>query len=367
MTPAGGPLVLWLDEVGEDPGSLVGGKFSSLAEMRTSGFGVPPAFAVTTAAYRSFMRESGLDEHARALLGGLDRGDLEAVEVAGEAMRHAIEGAPFSAAIATAVTAAYARLCEGAGCVDVPVAVRSSGIAEDSAGASFAGQYDTYLWVIGEDEVRNRVRRCWTGLFGAAVLTYRPEGGEVAAGDPGMAVIVQQMVEPRAAGVMFTLDPVTGDRSKVVIEAAWGLGEAVVAGEVTPDRFRIDKVTLEVIGRTIVDKPEEYRFEPGSGTRLRPVPDERRRTSSLDDATLGQLATLAKRIERHRGAPQDIEWAVDDAGRIHVLQVRPETVWSRREARTVAGGSVSAVDLVLGAFVSGGRLPPLEDVPEGDR
>jgi pyruvate,water dikinase len=164
------------------------------------------------------------------------------------------------------------------------------------------------------------------------------------------------MVRPRAAGVMFTLDPVTGDRSKIVIEGSWGLGEAVVSGEVTPDRFRVDKVTLDVVDRTISEKAVEFRFDPGAGVGLREVPEERRGVSCLEDAHVLQLATLAKRIEAHRGAPQDIEWAVDEPGTAHVLQVRPETVWSRRGARTVSVGGRSAVDLVLGTFVTGGRL-----------
>jgi pyruvate,water dikinase len=231
------------------------------------------------------------------------------------------------------------------------VAVRSSGVAEDLAGASFAGQYDTYLWIRGEAAVLDNVRRCWQGLFGEAVLTYRPGA---AAGHPGMAVIVQQLVQPRAAGVMFTLDPVNGDRSKIVVESSWGLGEAVVAGEVTPDRHRIDKVTLEIAERVISEKDSEYRWEAGKVAML-PVPDDRRSEPCLTDADLEALANLGKRIERHRGAPQDVEWAIDEPGVLHVLQVRPETVWSTRPAKTVAEGGKSAVDLVLGTFVSGGR------------
>jgi pyruvate,water dikinase len=340
--------VLWLDDPDARSGALVGGKFSSLAELTAAGFGVPPAFAVTTEAYAAFLREAALEEQAHAVHD----------HAAGEAMRAAIEAAPLPAAVADAVDASYARLCADTGVGDVPVAVRSSGVAEDLAGASFAGQYETYLWIVGADAVRQHVRRCWTGLFGDPVLAYRPEGADLGASGLAMAVVVQQMVQARAAGVMFTLEPVTGDRSKIVIEAAWGLGEAVVSGEVTPDRFLVDKVTLEIVKRTVSEKTEEFRFDPDTGVGLHPVPDERRAAPCLDDAQIVALATLAKRIERHRGAPQDIEWAVDEEGRVHVLQVRPETVWSRRESRTVAAGTKSAVDLVLGTFVAGGRLSP---------
>lgn len=355
-TPGGDALVLWLDDAGSDSGSLVGGKFSSLAEMSGAGFGVPPAFAVATTAYRTFMRECGLEEEARAAREAASGGDLRVVTAASERMRRAIEGSKLPAAVGDAVMGAYRRLCEETGASDVPVAVRSSGVAEDLAGASFAGQYDTYLWVIGEDAVLEHVRRCWTGLFGAAVLTYRP-GGDASAEDLGMAVVVQQMVRPRVAGVMFTLDPVTGDRSKIVIEAAWGLGEAVVSGEVTPDRFRVDKVTLELVDRAISDKASEVRFDPVTGVGLHAVPDDRRTVACIEDAHAIELATVAKRIEGHRGSPQDIEWAIDDAGTVHVLQVRPETVWSQRGGRTVSVGGASAVDLVLGAFIGSGLVP----------
>ena len=343
MTAASDSLVLWLDEDGATSGELVGGKFSSLAEMRRAGFGVPSAFAVTTTAYRCFLSEASLADSAAAVGGDL---------AAAAELRSAIESAPLPDVLTEAISAGYERLCDDAGSADIPVAVRSSGVAEDLADASFAGQYETYLWVIGRDAVLEHVRRCWTGLFGDAVLTYGPGGS---AGDTAMAVVVQQLVQPRAAGVMFTLDPVTGDRSKIVIEAAWGLGEAVVSGEVTPDRFRVDKVTLEPVDRVISDKETEVRFEPGVGVGPAAVPDDRRSEPCLEQQHVAELALLAKRIESHRGAPQDIEWALDSDGVVHVLQVRPETVWSRREAPALAAGR-SAVDLVLGSFVTGGRL-----------
>jgi pyruvate,water dikinase len=335
--------VLWLDDADAQSGAIVGGKFSSLAEMTAAGFGVPPAFAITTEALTAFMNEGGLDGDARSV--GTD-------VAAGALIQERIASTPIPAGVAAEVATAYAWLCEQTDISDVPVAVRSSGVAEDLAGASFAGQYDTYLWVLGADSVLDHVRRCWAGLFGEAVLSYRPGG---AAGDASMAVIVQQLVQPRAAGVMFTLDPVNGDRSKIVVEASWGLGEAVVAGEVTPDRYRIDKVTLDVVERVVSEKLSEYRWEDGE-VAVRPVPEERRSQPCLLDSDVSALAELAKRIERHRGSPQDVEWAIDDAGAVHVLQVRPETVWSGRESKPLAGTGKSAVDLVLGSFVTGGRL-----------
>jgi pyruvate,water dikinase len=162
------------------------------------------------------------------------------------------------------------------------------------------------------------------------------------------------MVAARAAGVMFTLDPLSGDRSKIVIEACWGLGEGVVSGDVTPDRHRVDKVTLELLGSEIASKLQEHRFDAGTGAVvLADVPEDRRDASCLETEHVARLAELGKRIERHRGAPQDIEWAVDQGGQVRVLQVRPETVWSRRPAQSVVGsGGAKGVDRVLAKFMT---------------
>jgi pyruvate,water dikinase len=189
------------------------------------------------------------------------------------------------------------------------------------------------------------------------VLTYRPEAAAGAgdAGSAGMCVGVQAMVAARAAGVMFTLDPISGDRSKIVIEACWGLGEGVVSGDVTPDRHRVDKVTLELLGSEIAAKLQEHRFDAErNAVVLADVPADRRDASCLETEQVIRLAELAKRIERHRGAPQDIEWAVDQGGNVRVLQVRPETVWSRRPAKSVVGGGgAKGVDRVLAKFMTG--------------
>jgi pyruvate,water dikinase len=347
------PHVVWLDDPELASAEVLGGKFGSLAEMTRSGFAVPPGFGVTTTAYRRFMESSRLGDQA-AEARSVDPDELAAVEAASARMTAAVEAAPMPSDVEAAVRAAYARLEQTAGVADAPVAVRSSGVAEDLGGASFAGQYQTFLWVQGADEVLRHVRRCWTGLFSAPVLTYRPAGAEALASEPGMAVGVQQMVLPQAAGVMFTLDPINGDRSKVVIEGAWGLGEAVVGGEVTPDRYRVDKVTFEILGRELSSKDVECRFDPATRTvRMVPVPQERRTVSCLEDAHVVELATLARRIERHRGAPMDIEWAVDEGGRVHVLQVRPETVWSRKRKEPVSRGAGGGVERVLAKFMAG--------------
>jgi pyruvate,water dikinase len=359
--------VVWLDDAEHASAAVLGGKFGSLAEMTRSGFAVPPGFAVTTAAYRRFEEENGGLAAGAAAARAVDPDDLAAVQAASAEMAAAIEAAPLPADVDAAIREAYARLEQAAEATGAPVAVRSSGVAEDLGGASFAGQYETFLWIRGADEVLRHVRRCWTGLFSAPVLTYRPPGGEAPAEAPGMAVGVQQMVLPRAAGVMFTLDPINGDRSKVVIEGAWGLGEAVVGGEVTPDRYRVDKVTFEVLAREISTKEVECRFDPeAGGVAMLPVPEERRSLSCLDDEHVVALATLGKRIERHRGAPVDVEWAVDERGRVHVLQVRPETVWSQKRKAPAVAGAGSSVERVLAKFMAGVPKAP-SGKPGGNR
>jgi pyruvate,water dikinase len=349
------PLVVWLDDERADP-ALLGGKFGSLAEMVKDGFAVPPGFGITTAGYREFVEHEGLVDRIREARGDASPDDLPAIEACSAAIAKLIDEAPMPRRLEQEITEAYARLAQLAEMPDVPVAVRSSGINEDTAGASFAGQFDTYLWIQGTEAVLRHVRRCWAGLFGAQVLTYQPGGDEQQdVAEAAMCVGIQQMVPAQAAGVAFTLDPVTGDRSKVVIEAVWGLGEGVVSGDCSPDRFRVDKITLEVLARELADKDVEHRLDPEAGeVRLLEVPEERRSVACLDDEHVIALATEAKRIERRRRAPMDIEWAVDDRGRVHVLQVRPETVWSRRPPKRVLEPGQGAMDRVVATFMPGG-------------
>ena len=351
------PHILWLDQEGAPGNPLLGSKFASLAEMTAAGFAVPPGFGVTTTAYRVFMAHAGLETKAAFVREAARRSALADIGSARARLVEAIGTAPMPEKLETAIRRNYAMLEERTGRAGVPVAVRSSGEAEDLADASFAGQYDTYLWIAGADAVLLHVRACWASMFGDTALSYRAGGnGAVAAGGDGICVGVQQMVEARAAGVMFTLDPLNGDRSKIVTEACWGLGEGVVKGDVTPSRFTVDKVTLEIVQREIVPQAEEYRFDLASGAvRLMPLAPEREHAACIEDAEALALATLAKRIEGHRGAAQDIEWAIGADGAVRVLQVRPETVWSQRESANLVSESRSAVGHVL-ARLSGGRV-----------
>ena len=345
----GDPLILWLDHDSAPGNPLLGGKFANLAETMAAGFAVPPGFGVTTAAYRSFMEHADLNAAAARVRKAARDKPLADVGDARARLLDAIRLAPIPEELERAIRCGYAQLEEKTGKAGVPVAVRSSGEAEDLADASFAGQYDTYLWITGADAVLRRVRSCWASMFGDTALSYRA-GGEGAAtlGNEGICVGVQQMVEARAAGVLFTLDPLNGDRSKIVMEACWGLGEGVVKGDVTPSRLTIDKVTFEIVKRDIAVQAEEYRFDPVSGgVKLMPIAPSRAQGVCIDDAEALALARLAKQIEARRGAAQDIEWAIGEGGDVSVLQVRPETVWSQRESAGIVSASRTAVDHVL--------------------
>jgi pyruvate,water dikinase len=349
------PLILWIDDPAAVGSRLLGGKFGSLAEMTAAGFAVPGGFGITTTAYRYFLESAGLAERARTVRARAVGADLARVQAISAEFMAAIEAAPMPADLETAIRAAHVELERRNGQPGSPVAVRSSGESEDLTGASFAGQYDTFLWIRGAEEVLRYVRRCWAGMFGAAVLTYRPDAVAAATADHGICVGVQQMVPARSAGVMFTLDPVTGDRSKVVIEGCWGLGEGVVSGGITPSRYVVDKVTFEILKREVTPQESQFSFDPElRQVGLVPVPADRRESTCLEDQHIAALATLAKTIERHRGAPQDIEWAVSETGEVHVLQVRPETVWSSRQAGQLVTERKSAVSHVLARFAGVG-------------
>jgi len=233
---------------------------------------------------------------------------------------------------------------------------------EDSAEASFAGLQDTYLAVRGADAVLDRVRACWASLYNDESVTYRRRQGM---GEDGLAmgVVVQRMLSPRSAGVMFTRSPVTGDRSVVAIEATWGLGSALVGGEVTPDSFTVSKVTGEITGRRVSVKLRSHSTTPnGQGISAQPMPFALRRAACLTDDEARSLAQIGREVEDHYGAAQDIEWALlgdspgrpalhaDLADRIVLLQSRPETVWAARDQAPIASPRAKASDHVLARF-----------------
>jgi phosphoenolpyruvate synthase/pyruvate phosphate dikinase len=244
-------------------------------------------------------------------------------------------------ALSSTATELDAAVAAWQGLGEPPVAVRSSAIGEDGAEASFAGLQDTYLWVQGADALREAIGRCRASLQNPEAVAYRERMGGP---PPAMGVTVQAMVDAVVSGVMFTCNPVSGDPSSVAINASWGLGLAVVGGEVTPDEYRVSKVTGEVLHRGIGPKQVEYR-RGADGPQRREVDPERRDAPCLDDERLAGLVELGKLVERHFGGHQDVEWAIDPAGSLFLLQARPVTVTQRK-----AGQAKSAMQLVMGTF-----------------
>jgi pyruvate,water dikinase len=346
--------VLRFADIGLDDVPTAGGKGASLGELLRAGIRVPSGFVVTTAAFREAI--AALHPGISARVAALDPADPDAIASASAELRALVEAAPLPAAVTDAISAGYARLCEEAGRLDLPVAVRSSATSEDSADASFAGLQDTYLWVRGDSEVIAQVRRCWASLYSVESVTYRLRRG-IPEADLAMAVVVQQMVDSRSSGVMFTRSPVSGDRSVVCIDASWGLGSAVVSGEVTPDSFVVSKVTGDV-KRTVATKTRWHRPDPsGSGVIETDVPGELQDRPSISDAEIAELVAVARKVEAHYGAPQDIEWAVAESGAgIFLLQSRPETVWADKDAAKLAAPAARPFDHVFN-LLGGKRLP----------
>jgi pyruvate,water dikinase len=291
-----------LDQLRADDADRFGGKSASLGELLHAGIPVPPGFAISTEA--------------------------------GEELTDSLRGE---------IATRYAGLGD-----EVPVAVRSSALGEDSAEATFAGQQDTYLWVRGVDAICQAVQKCWASLYNPEAVAYRDRFHEE---NPAMGVTVQLMADADVSGVMFTCNPVSGDRSMVAINASWGLGLAVVGGEVTPDDYLVSKITGEIVRQTISDKAVEY--VPGDdGAQRVDVDDARRSEPCLDADGVKTLVDVSKRVERHFGAPQDIEWAFDRNGELFVLQSRPVTGLAKKEAEATPAPT-SAMSMIFNKFGAG--------------
>jgi pyruvate, water dikinase len=338
-------IVVWLDQVRKDDIHIVGGKCANLGELTAKGVTVPPGFAVTADAFRRFLEETKIGEVIQKTLTSADGPrDPKQYEEASQEIRKIIESAPMPSDIAGEVRSAYRDLERKTGNSQVKVAVRSSATSEDLPDASFAGQQDTYLNVKGEDALVHYVQKCWSSLYTPRAIFYREEKGF-----PHEKVLisvgVQKMVDSEVSGVIFTLDPVNGDPSKIIIESSWGLGEALVAGVVRPDRFIVDKGTLQIVHKEIVPKMVEHVPNHETGlTMEREVSAERRNAASLGDEQVVELARLARDIEDHYQTPQDVEFAVErskSGQKVYVVQTRPETFWARM--KTPAEGSKSPV------------------------
>lgn len=331
----------------------MGGKCSSLARMIKAGVRVPPGFAVTTDAYARHLASNDLATRISEIVMSIDVENVDDEAHKAASAREIIVSNPMPAEVEAAIRAAYHAMSPSG---DLPVAVRSSATAEDMPDASFAGQQDTYLWVVGADEIIDKVRSCWASLFNARAISYRAKN-HIGATDVLMSVGVQKMVDAYAAGVAMTLDPITGDRTKIVIDSAFGLGEPVVSGEITPDNFVVEKVMLTIAKRRISEKDFELVADrQARHTVSRVIEPERRTLSSLSDSQVIAVAKLAKSLERTMGGPQDVEWAIDrdlpaDDG-VVALQSRPETIWSRKPKPASSQTFSIGIEGVLGALLT---------------
>jgi len=341
-----------------DPASVLGGKGASIVELRETGFPVPDGFVLATEAYQSFVRQAGIaSDLAVAVEFDTPDPDPDALAEAGREARELIREAPLPPEHVTAVTEAYAAMGKPR------VAVRSSATDEDGADASFAGQQETYLAVEGTEAVLQRVTDCWASLFTDRALSYRTEHDR--ADEAGIAVVVQELVEADKSGVLFTVDPATG-ADEMTVEAAWGLGEAVVSGDVSPDNYVVDRDTGRLLEETVNTKRVMIERAPDGETVQRPVPEGKREAQVLDRDELRRLVDIGREIEARRDGPQDIEWAISD-GEVIVLQARPITTGdgatpTGTEADDSSGVTVDGLGAAPGSAVGEIRFETLTAV-----
>lgn len=338
-----------LAELRRDDADVYGGKSANLGELLAAGIPVPRGFAVDAAALRTFVDTTGLEGTVATALSKASSGDLDAVAAAAKTIGEAMRFAPLPDSVRGELASRYEELARATGEERPPVAVRSSAVGEDSEEASHAGQQESFLWVRGIDQVCDAVRDCWVSLYSPHAMSYRvARGAEL---DPAMGVTVQQMVDAEVSGVMFTCNPVSGDPSMVALNASFGLGIAVVNGEVTPDDYLISKVTGEVIRQTVSTKDVEYVPDArGHGAVRVHVTPERRNEPCLGEEHFAALVELGRRVERHFGGHQDVEWAIARGqslpDSLRVLQARPVTTLRDTAPKL----SASALSLVMSAF-----------------
>ena len=312
--------VAWLEDVRSTDVDGVGGKAASLGELTAAGLPVPSGFVVTAGTYREFIENADIDEELFSAV-DVDHEDTDALREAHERAHDLIMNTPVPGDVREGILSAYRGLGDG----ERFVAVRSSATAEDLPDASFAGQQETFLNV-REDALIRRVKECWASLFSQRAIYYRNRQGFPHA-EVDIAVVVQEMVPAEKSGVLFTSHPSTGD-PRIIIEAAWGLGEAVVSGSVSPDNYVIDKESGEAETITVADKKVMMLKDEETGETVeRPVPDDKRSKRVLDDDEIAELAALGRQVEDHYDAPQDVEWAIHD-GEVYMLQSRPITTIS---------------------------------------
>jgi pyruvate, water dikinase len=358
-------LIRSFGQLGREDVAFAGGKGANLGELTRAGFAVPPGFVVGAPAYAAFVADGGLRARIAERLAEVDVDDSGALQRAADDVRALVAAEPISGAIEAAIREAYAELADAQ--PDAAVAVRSSATAEDTEAASFAGMNETFLNVRGADAVVEAVRRCWSSLFGARTVFYRAKRGFGQA-DMDIAVIVQRQLDVDRAGVMFTIDPSTGASDHLVIEGAFGLGEAVVSGRVSPDRYVVDKATLAIRAREIHPKTSTVEARDAGGTVVREVGADEALRPTLNDDEARALAELGIRVEGHYGSPQDTEWAIDRDGKTWMLQSRPVTAVGQAEPETAeAQGTVLLRGLGAAPGLASGPVSVLASLAEAGK
>ena len=352
---------------------IAGGKGANLGELTQAGIPVPPGFVVTAETYEKFMEDSGINDKVLDILDKIDINDTKALQAAAEEIKAIIIETPIPDDMVMFIKEAYNQLCQRVGEDDTDVAIRSSATAEDLPEASFAGQQDTFLHVSGDEEVIEYIRKCWASLFEARAIFYREENN-FEHSKVLIAVVVQKMAIADKAGVMFTVNPSTGEEI-ALIEGSWGLGEAVVSGDVTPDNYQVDKTNNEIINVTISDKKVMYtNDESGTSVKVN-VPENLRMERVLSDDELIELTEMGKRVQAHYGEPMDTEWAFE-RDNLFLLQARPITTLDSDAPAADDDAGVEGEVLVRGLGASPGiatgnvkivlDIDELDKIEEGD-
>lgn len=350
--------ILWFHEIDKDDVAKVGGKGANLGEMTKAGFPVPGGFVVTSGAYTHMIEENNLEDKIKALLKDLDVENALALNRASASVQKLIESSPFPKDIETEVFKAYDKLGANSW-----VAVRSSATAEDLPQASFAGQQETYLNIRGDASLLVHIRKAWASLFEPRAIYYRVQQKfdhfKVA-----LAVPVQRMVQSDISGIMFTINPVTNDKTKIIVEAIWGLGEKIVQGAITPDHYEVDKNTLKIVSAKPVVQTVEM-VKSGEGNIDRKVPKSRQSKRKLTDRQAEKVAELGKKLHQHYFFPQDSEWAIEN-GKLYVVQTRPITTvaatTSKNDERVVQKKIISGKLILEGEPASPGVVTGIVNI-----
>jgi pyruvate,water dikinase len=357
--------IKWFNELSKSDVPTAGGKGANLGEMTQAGLPVPPGFTITTPAYRRFTEATGILDQLKELLQDLDVDDNEALQQTAEAAKQIVVEAEMPKDVVKLITDAYQKLCKQEG-EELYVAVRSSATAEDTAEASFAGMNETFLNVRGDKDVVESVRKCWASLYGARVIFYRVKRGFESWGME-MGVIVQKMADAQKAGVAFTQNPATGAPNEIIIEAAWGLADPVVAGQVSPDYYVVDKNTLDILQQQVKFK-KFMRVRRDGQTVDIDLPDEEANKQVLTEDEIRDVAEICRDIEDHYGWGQDIEWAIED-DKLYIVQSRPITTLGLEGVEEVDAEEAEVLLRGLGAAPgrASGEIRILSSVEDGVR